>query len=242
MGAVWRFTDVEHILKKHVESKGAEYDPKKPLAALDNGAIKNASKQLGAKTWADFANVAGIPASTMQKWNRSNKATGRGTVTDEVFPALCAVAARPYRASREAYDSSEWIRVYIEESVAYALTGSTGTPEDVTADLSDQWERYNRATLLFAAFALPSEELETVANCARYALAASPAEIRLRTHEPDPSSNPPESERIKYEAKQLEREAVNWIPAWSAASIDFGQLKTLISERDKARAGSEGQP
>lgn len=241
MGTGWRFADVEHILIKHAESKGAEYDPKKPLAALDKGAIKNASEQLGAKTWADFASVAGIPASTMQKWNASNN-IGRGTVTDEVFPALCAVAERPYKANSEAYESSAWIRGYIEESVAHALTSGAETPEDTAAELSSQWERYNRATLFFAAFVLPPDELETVANCARYALAASPAEIRLRTRKPDPSSDPADSERIKGEAEQLEREAINHVPTWSAVSIDFSQLKTLIDDRGETRADSGREP
>lgn len=228
MGKEWRFADVEHIFMKHAESKGTEYDPRKPLAALDKGAIKNASGLLGAKTWADFASVAGVNESTAKQWTNNIQ---RARVESVIFPALCTVAARPYKANRAAYESSVWIRRYIEESVAHALTSGAETPEDAAAELGNQWERYNRATLIFAAFALPSDELETVANCARYALAASPAEIRLRTRKPDPTSEPAESERIKDEAEQLEREAINRVPVWSTVSVDFSQLKAITSER-----------
>jgi hypothetical protein len=231
MGTEWQFENVEHLFREHAKSRGVTYDPDKPLAALDNGAVKRASELLGAKTWADFAALAHVSARTMQKWGTD---TSRATVEASVFPALCDVAATPYKARREAYEnSSAWLPQYIEESVAHALIDGTETPEDTASDLSGAWERYNVATLLLAAFTLTGEKLETVANVARGTLTASGA--KLRTQKPYPSrsaaKNLSESEQITSEAETIEREAIFRVPERSAVSIDFSHLKQLTDER-----------
>jgi len=232
MGTEWQFKNVEHVFMEHAKSRGVTYDPDKPLITLDKGAIKTASELLGAETWDDFAAMAYVSARTMQKWGTSAR---RATVEASVFPALCDVAAKPYKDNREAYENSgAWLPLYIENRVAYALIGGTETPEDAASDLSDAWERYNVATLLLAAFTLTGDELETVANVARALLSASGAE--LRTQRPYPNNDPAVTGRIIEEAEAMEREAVNRIPAWSRVCIDFGQLRAIVDGRAETSA------
>lgn len=232
MDTGWQFADVEHILRENAKSKGTEYDPKRPLAALDKGAVKRASEILGAMTWADFASVAKISRKTMEKWGDSST---RSTVESAIFPALCNVAARPYTKHREAYEGSAWLPQYIEERVAYALTDATEPPEDAETALNDAWDRYNVASLLLAAFTLSVDDLEHVATAARYALAAPHYNATIRTQRPRPNGNtansPEESARLIQEAEAMEREAVNRIPVRSVASIDLDQLRAIIEER-----------
>ena len=233
MGTEWRFANVEHIFRKHAKSNGATYDESRPFATLDKGAIKRASELLGAKTWADLANAAHVSSRTAEKWGNSAR---RATVEQTIFPSLCDVAARPYKASPDAYqNSSAWLPQYIEESVAYALTNDSESQEDAAAALDDAWQRYNVATLLFAAFTLTGEELATVANNARYSLNMPTYGAQLRTSRPHQSGNPDESEaeaaRIISDAEALEREAISRAPEWSRCSIDFANIKSLVDER-----------
>lgn len=234
MSTEWRFADVEHIFMKHAKSKGAKYDPKKPLGALDKGAIKKAGGLLGFGTWGTFASVTGVSRKTMEKWGENST---RATVECSIFPTFCDAAARPYKEHREAYESSTWLPQYIEESVAYALTRGTATPEDSKDTLNDAWDRYNVATLLLAAFTLSGDELEHVATAARYAIAAQPYGATVRTQRPYPSndtaSNLDEAESLMQKAKEMEREAVNRVPFLSVASINFDQLRAIVEEREK---------
>lgn len=238
MDTGWQFADVEHIFRKHAESKGVAYNPKKPLAALDKGAIKRASELLGSKTWADFAEVAGLAAghfvaeSTVKQWSND---IGRLTVESTIFPALCDVAARPYSEHREAYENSAWLPLYIEECVAYALTNTTEPPEDAAAALNNAWNRCNIASLLLAAFTLPSDDLESLAHLAKRMLTASPSNASITVGKPYPSSDPmrtlDEAARLVQEAESMEREAINRVPSQSVASVDFDQLRAFVEER-----------
>lgn len=227
MGTEWQFENVEHIFREHAKSKGVTYDPKKPLATLDNGSIKTAAEMLGAKTWDDFSEASGVAVGTMRKW--SPRTATSGTVRESIFPALCDVAARPYKAHPEAYaNSSNWLPQYIEQGAAYALAYGTEPPEDKEAKLAEAWDRYNVATLLLAAFTLPPDELETTASVARYALKASCNDFDGRL-----ASRPyaGSAEVIAKEAEALEREAVFRIPERSTHGPSFARIKSLVDER-----------
>lgn len=236
MNTGWQFADVERIFRGHAKAKGVAYDPDRPLAALDKSAIKRASEVLGAMTWDEFADAASISRKTMEKWGNGST---RATVESAIFPALCDVAARPYREHREAYENSAWLPRYIEERVAYALTDATEPPEDAAAALNAAWDRYNVATLLLAAFTLSGDGLEHAATAARYVLAAQPYSATVRTQRPY-SSNDVESiiaefVRLMQEAEEMEREAVSRVPIMSPIGININQprsdqLRAIVKE------------
>lgn len=138
--AMWNATDVEYIPLDYAASIGTEYDERKPLAFIGEGAGRRALDALGL-TAKQIQPYSGFEYATVSGWFRPGRDPSSSTFKTGIFPALCEAYVRlheqepEHQKARDAYvegdEMDDDYRLAVERKITTLLcTGVLVTQEE----------------------------------------------------------------------------------------------------------------
>lgn len=174
----WNFEYLEVDLRDHCRENDLAYDPKHPLSCLAPDAAKNALAALGVG-YDRIAELGSSAYSTVAGWFNAKRQPSRGTVMQNIYPALCEAYVRGNNPHSMRFLLEQWglVESDAEPSPAYQksvakhvfaalTTGSAQTEEEIKNEVDRYLLFYRRAIIRYAASQLKGEELADLAHTA----------------------------------------------------------------------------